>query len=123
MEGRERVRLPPGEEQRGHELTPSTFAVRIFTDQAFDVSEQLLMLPERQSSVDEILFDGADHALESKRVADRERLVEELRERGSLMERQRAAERTCGGRRFASGQRAPAFGSESLEARDVDRLG
>ena len=73
LEGVERVGLAPGEEQRGHQLAPPALAVRILAHQAFDVAEQILVLAERESRVDQIFLRGPDHPLEAACIAGGER--------------------------------------------------
>ena len=65
MERRERLRLASRAVQRGHEVGPEAFAVRIRPDEGLQLRDQLAMAPEAELGSEPLLGGGEPELLEA----------------------------------------------------------
>ena len=85
------LRLPARPVQRRHQIPPQTLAERVLGDQCLELSDQLVVAPEREVGVDPQLDRCQPDLLEPGDRRLGEALVGEVRERRAPPQRQRLA--------------------------------
>ena len=89
--GVQRLRLPARPVERGHHRPPQALAKRVLDDQCLELSNQLVVAPERKVGVDPELYCREPDLVEPADGRLGEALVGEVRERRASPQRQRLA--------------------------------
>ena len=115
--------LPARAVQGRHQLSPETLAERVLGDEGFELSDQLVVAPEREVGVDPQLDCCKPDLAEPSDGRLGEALVGEVRERRASPERQRVAEPLRRIARQAASEQAPPLVHEPLESVEIERVG
>ena len=89
--GVQRLRLPARPVERGHHRPPQALAKRVLDDQCLELSNQLVVAPERKVGVDPELYCREPDLVEPADGRLGEALVGKVRERRASPQRQRLA--------------------------------
>jgi hypothetical protein len=108
-------RARPPDARREHPLPVESLVERVLADERFELTDHLLMRPQRELGVDTFLERAQPQLLEPLRLT----LEVDVRERGPAPERQRFPEQA----RRTRGLGAPGLRPQRLEAVQVDRFG
>ena len=106
--GGESIGLPAGTVEREHELRARPFAQWLRGDERLELGDELCVAAEREIGLDPLLQRDRAQLLEPGDLRLRERLVEEVGERGATPERERLAQRALGGSRDLRPRAPPA---------------
>ncbi len=123
LERIERFGLTAGAIERSHQLAPTPLAEWIVHDMPLDDREQLVVLTQSESGVYEVLLSRPDRPFDAERVLAGERPLDELRQRRTTVQRQRATKAARCLRCLTSRQRVATLRREALKRSQVDRVG
>ena len=121
--GGERVGLPARAVERKHELCARTLSQGLRGDERFQLGDELGVPPEREVGLDPLLERDRAELLEPRDLRLRERLVEEVGERGTAPERERLAQSALGRDGISAFERGAPILCEPREAVEIDALG
>ena len=117
------LRLPTRPVQRRHQIPPQALAERVLGDECLELSDQLVVAPEREVGVDPELDCCQPDLLEPGDRRLGEALVGEVRERRAPPQRQRVAQPLRRVGRQAASEQAPPLVHQALEAVEIELVG